>query len=108
MNENGFKALAKHLPKIFQRKRSWAHIIVTNHPKTAAKLAKKKYTVPKGMKISIYTAVLNILSFTFSSETLNHAKAPSVSRHKPFIFILSLTLVIRTGLLGCMTRTGWK
>ena len=80
INPNGFEALATYLPKKFQKERKWAHVFVTNHPDTASKLGRKKYTVPR--KVSIYTAVLNISTFSFSSEILNRAKKPSVSRHK--------------------------
>ncbi len=86
MNETGFKSLAKNLPKKFQRGKTWVHVFVTNHPGTAAALAIKKYTVPKGMKISIYTAVLDFSSFRPPSENLNRTKAPDVSRHEAHSF----------------------
>lgn len=67
------------LPKRFQRARSWCHVFVTNHSDTAAKLRKKTYTVADEMKISIYTAVLDLSLFKFSPEVLNRAKAPIIS-----------------------------
>ena len=83
MEPKGFETLRKYLPKTFQDRRHWIHIFVTDHHETAAKLGKTQYTVPNGMKISIYTAVLEKPLFNFTRQDLERIKVlvrPSVSK----------------------------
>ena len=88
MKEEAFKTLQTHLSRTFQNRRHWIHIFVTDRRDTAAKLRRETYMVPKGMKILIYTAVLENSLFKFTCKDLERIKT-SVSKKILFIYFVT-------------------
>ena len=88
MKEEAFKTLQTHLSRTFQNRRHWIHIFATDCRDTAAKLRRETYMIPKGMKILIYTAVLENFLFKFTCKDLERIRT-SVSKKILFIYFVT-------------------
>jgi hypothetical protein len=87
MSPKGFRRLKEYLPKRFERARTWRHVFLTDLEKNAPSLRAQYHKVADRKNISIYSAVLDVSKFNFSSEDLMCVFTPSVC-----IYILTLAL----------------
>jgi hypothetical protein len=84
MKPDGFERLKENLPEIFENKRSWCHVFVTDLEKNPISLRQQNHGIAVEKNISIYTAVFDVFGCKFSPEDMERAFPPIVCSYTSY------------------------